>query len=89
MNTDSYTTAKAAGMRLDRVQPDAYQLRDGGKVVAVLHRSERGTSAWMNPSYPAGSAKIATDANGWQYVGRAAHLRSMVARVVGAVEATR
>jgi hypothetical protein len=82
----AYQIARASGTRLDRVLPDSFQLRDGGKVIAVLPRGDRGVSAWVNPAYDAGSSLIARDANGWQYVGRSSYLRGMVTRIL---EATR
>jgi hypothetical protein len=78
----AYQIAREAGLRLDRVLPDAFQLRDGGTVMAILHRSERGVSAWVNPAYDAGVACIARDENGWQHVGRSAYLSGMVKRVM-------
>ena len=85
---NAYSDARAAGLRLDRVLPDSFQVRDGGKVLAVVHRSERGSSAWINPAHDAGRSRIARDPNGWQYIGRAATLRGIVARVIAVSQRT-
>ncbi len=74
-------TAKASGLRLDKVLSDTFHVRHGQNVMAVISRSDRGASAWVNPKYDVGSARIARDANGWQYVGRASTLAGIVRRI--------